>query len=108
MPSNSEVLAALARIARRQSHWDDSVRLYEQAARLNPRGLGLFMDRAWTFSMMRQYGSTADMIAQALVISPDDPEVLVTKVKHLQMTGELPARSRGPGAPAVELCQWTV
>ena len=91
MPSNSEVLAALARIARRQSRWDDSVRLYEQAAQLNPRDLGLFMDRAWTFSMLRQYASTADMIAQALAISPDDPEVLVTKVKHLQTTGDLPA-----------------
>ena len=90
-PSNSEVLAALARIARRQSRWNDSVRLYEQAAQLNPRDLGLFMDRAWTFSMLRQYASTAEMIARALAISPDDPEVLVTKVKHLQTTGDLPA-----------------
>ena len=91
MPSNSEVLEALARIARRQSRWDDSVRLYEQAAQLNPRDLSLFMDRAWTFSMLRQHASTADMIAQALAISPDDPEVLVTKVKQLQTTGDLPA-----------------
>jgi tetratricopeptide (TPR) repeat protein len=91
MPSNSEVLEALARIARRQSRWDDSVRLYEQAAQLNPRDLSLFMDRAWTFSMLRQYASTADMIAQALAISPDDPEVLVTKVKQLQTSGDLPA-----------------
>ncbi len=91
MPSNSEVLEALARIARRQSRWDDSVHLYEQAAQLNPRDLSLFMDRAWTFSMLRQYASTADMIARALAISPDDPEVLVTKVKQLQTTGDLPA-----------------
>ena len=90
-PSNSEALAALARIARRQSRWTESVHLYEQAAQLNPRDLGLFMDRAWTFSMLRQYASTADMIAQALAISPDDPEVLVTKVKQLQWTGNLPA-----------------
>jgi TolB-like protein/Flp pilus assembly protein TadD len=90
-PSNSEALTALARIARRQRRWNDSVRLYEQAAQLDPRNLGLFMDRAWTFSMLRQYASTADMIAQALAISPDDPEVLVEKVKHLQMTGDLPA-----------------
>jgi TolB-like protein/Tfp pilus assembly protein PilF len=90
-PSNSEALKALARIARRQSRWNDSVHLYEQAAQLNPRDLGLFMDRAWTFSMLRKYASTADMIAQALAISPDDPEVLVTKVKHLQTTGDLPA-----------------
>ena len=90
-PSNSEALTALARIARRESRWDDSVRLYEQAAQLNPRDLHLFMDRAWTFSMLRKYASTAEMIEQALAISPDDPEVLVTKVKHLQTTGDLPA-----------------
>ncbi len=90
-PSNSEALAALARIARRQRRWNDSVHLYEQAAQLNPRDLGLFMDRAWTFSMLRKYASTADMIAQALAISPDDPEVLVTKVRYLQTTGDLPA-----------------
>ena len=48
------------------------------------------MDRAWTFSMLRQYAATAEMIANALVISPDDPEVLVSKVKLLQTTGDLP------------------
>ena len=90
-PSNSEALAALARIARRQSRWNDSVRLYEQAAQLNPRDVSLFMDRAWTFSMLRQDGATADMIGRALAINPDDPEVLVSKVKLLQSTGDLPA-----------------
>ena len=90
LPSNSEVPLALARIARRQSRWNDSVRLYEQAAQLNPRDVGLFMDRAWTFSMLRQYAATADMIAHALAINPDDPEVLVSKVKLLQTTGDLP------------------
>ncbi len=89
-PSNSEALAALARIARRQSRWNESVHLYEQAAQLNPRDAYLVMDRAWTFSMLRQYAATAEMIANALVISPDDPEVLVSKVKLLQTTGDLP------------------
>ena len=90
-PSNSEALAALARIARRQSRWNESVHLYEQAAQLNPRDAYLVMDRAWTFSMLRQYAATAEMIANALAISPDDPEVLVSKVKLLQTTGDLPA-----------------
>jgi len=90
-PSSSEALTALARIARRQSRWKESVRLYEQAAQLNPRDAYLFMDRAWTFSMLRQYAATGEMIAGALAISPDDPEVLVSKVKLLQTTGDLPA-----------------
>ena len=91
MPSNSEALTALARIARRQSRWNDSVHLYEQAAQLNPRDAQLFMDRAWTFSMLRQFAAAAEMIAQALAINPDDSEVLVSKVKLLQVTGDLPA-----------------
>jgi len=91
VPNNSEAVTALARIARRQSRWTESVRLYEEASRLNPRDAYLLMDRAWTFSMLRQFGATAEMIAQALVVSPDDPEVLVSKVKLLQTTGDLPA-----------------
>ena len=90
VPNSSEAPLALARIARRQSRWNDSVRLYEQAAQLNPRDVSLFMDRAWTFSMLRQYASSGDMIAHALAINPDDPEVLVSKVKLLQTTGDLP------------------
>ncbi len=90
-PSNSEALTALARIARRQSRWNDSLHLYEQAAQLNPRDAHLLMDRAWTYSMLRQFGATAEMIASALEISPNDPEVLENKAKLLQTTGDLPA-----------------
>ena len=89
-PNNSEALTALARIARRQSRWNESVRLYEKAAQLNPRDTYLFADRAWTFSMLRQYAATGEMIARALEISPDDPELLISKVKLLQTTGDLP------------------
>jgi TolB-like protein/Tfp pilus assembly protein PilF len=89
-PSNSEALTALARIARRQSRWNESVRLYEQAATLNPRDIYLWTDRAWTFSMLRQFAASGEMIARALEIAPDDPEVLVSKVKLLQTTGDLP------------------
>ncbi len=90
-PSNSEALTALARIARRQSRWTDSLHLYEQAAQLNPRDAHLFMDRAWTYSMLRQYAPTGEMIARALEITPNDPEILESKVKLLQTTGNLPA-----------------
>jgi TolB-like protein/class 3 adenylate cyclase/Flp pilus assembly protein TadD len=90
MPSNSDALTALARIARRQSRWKQSIHLYEQAAELNPRDAYLFMDRAWTFSMLRQFAASADMITRALAIKPDDAEVLVSKVKLLQTTGDLP------------------
>ena len=90
MPSNNEAATALARIARRQSRWRESLRLFERVTELNPRDVYLYMDRAWTFSMLRQHAATADMISRALAISPDEPEVLVSKVKLLQTTGDLP------------------
>jgi TolB-like protein/class 3 adenylate cyclase/Flp pilus assembly protein TadD len=91
VPSNSEAIEALARIARRQSRWKDSLRLYEEAAKLNPRDAYLFMDRAWTFSMLRDFSATEEMIDRALAIIPDEPDLLVNKAWLYRTTGNLPA-----------------
>lgn len=91
VPSSSEAITALARIARRQSRWKESLRLYEEAAKLNPRDAHLWMDRAWTFSMLRDYSGTLKMIERALAIAPDDPDILVNEVVHYQSTGNLAA-----------------
>ncbi len=90
VPSSSKAVEALARIARRQSRWKQSLRLYEEAAKLNPRDPHLFMDRAWTFSMLRDYSATEEMIERARAIAPDDPDILVNKTKLYQTTGRLP------------------
>ena len=89
VPNSSEATEALARIARRQSRWKESLRLYEQATRLNPRDPHLFMDRCWTFSMLRMHRETMDMIDRALAIVPDDTDVLMNKVKALQVVGDV-------------------
>ena len=91
VPSNSEAVTALARIARRQSRWKESLRLYEEAAKLNPRDAHLFMDRAWTFSMLRDYSATEEMINRALAIIPDEPSVLVNMAWLYRAMGKLPA-----------------
>ena len=65
VPSDSEAIEALAKIARRQSRWKDSLRLYEEASKLNPRDANLCMDRAWTFSMLRDYAATEQLIERA-------------------------------------------
>lgn len=90
VPSSSEATEALARIARRQSRWKESLALYEQATKLNPRDPHLFLDRAWTFSMVREHGSTEEMINRALAIIPDDPDVLSNKAWFHRTTGDLP------------------
>ena len=91
VPSSGEALTALARIARRQSRWSDSTRLYEEAAKLNPRDPHLFMDRSWTFSMLRDYGGTLEMIERAEAIFPGEPDVIANKAHFFQWRGDLKA-----------------
>jgi TolB-like protein/tetratricopeptide (TPR) repeat protein len=89
LPSNSEAVEALARIARRQTRWNDAIRLFEEAEKLNPRDAHLFMDRAWTFSMLRNYAGTLQMIERAEAVTPGDADVLENKAYFFQWTGDL-------------------
>ncbi len=91
VPSSTEALEALARIARRQSRWRESIRLFEEAAKLNPRDAHLFMDRSWTFSMVREHAATLEMIERAEAIAPNDPDVLENKAFFFLATGNLGA-----------------
>jgi tetratricopeptide (TPR) repeat protein len=91
LPSNSEAVEALAKIARRQSRWKDAVRLFEETAKLNPRDAKLFMERAWTFSMLRDYAGTLEMLERAAAIAPDDTDVVENKAYYFQWTGNLEA-----------------
>ncbi len=91
VPSSSDAAIALARIARRQGRWKASLDLYAEAAKLSPRDAELWMDRAWTYSMLRDHEGTRAMIEGALEISPDDPDVIVNQALHYQTTGNLPA-----------------
>ena len=118
LPSNSEVLEALAKIARRQSRWQESLALWEQAIKLNPRDPNLFMDRAWTFSALREFPATEEMINRALAIAPDDAEILFSKAFLYQVTGNLPAAraildripatAGGEGLTAMRVAQLTL
>jgi TolB-like protein/cytochrome c-type biogenesis protein CcmH/NrfG len=90
VPNNSEAIAALARIARRQSRWKESLRLYEEATRVNPRDPHLYMDRAWTFSMLRDAPATLQMIERAEAIVPGDQGVLMEKLWFYHWRGDLP------------------
>ena len=91
LPSSSQAVEALARIARRQSRWKDSIRLFEEAEKLNPRDAHLFLDHAWTFSMIRNYAATLQMIERAEVVLPDDADVLENKAYFFHWMGDLKA-----------------
>jgi Flp pilus assembly protein TadD len=73
-------------------------------AKLNPRDAALLMDRAWTFSMLRDYAATEQMIERALAIMPGDEGILSNKAYMYQTTGKIAAARAvldsipGPGA----------
>ena len=91
MPSSITAVEALARIARRQSRWKESVRLFEEAIQLNPRDAHLLLDLSWTFSMLRETAGTLEMIKRAEAVAPADVDVMLNYVWFHQWRGDLDA-----------------
>src|SRR6476660_2741154 len=55
LPGNSEVLYALAAIARSEGHWDESIAYWERGLALNPRNTALLTEVAFTYAALRQF-----------------------------------------------------
>ena len=75
LPGSSEVPYALARVAQREGHWDQSVAYYEQALALDPRNVELLNDAAWTYAMLRQFPAALKLYDRVLDITPNDPNI---------------------------------
>ena len=59
LPGNSEVLYALAAIARSEGHWDESIAYWERGLALNPRNTALLTEVAFTYAALRQFPGSA-------------------------------------------------
>jgi serine/threonine protein kinase/Flp pilus assembly protein TadD len=94
LPSSSEVPVALGRVTRRDGQWDQSVAYYEQALTLDPRDVGLLMDAAWTYSMLRQFPAALKLYERVLDITPNDPNVMASKAGIYQAQGNLREAAR--------------
>ena len=91
MPSSVQAVEALARVARRQSRWKDSIRLYQEAIQLSPRDAHLLLDLSWTFSMVRDAAATLEMINRAEAVMPGDVDVVLNYVWFHHWRGDLAA-----------------
>jgi len=94
LPSNSEVLMALSKVARRQQHWDESVGYSEQSLALDPRNVELLMNTAITYAELRQFPAALKLYDRVLDITPSDPDVKAAKGKIYQAQGNLPEAAK--------------
>jgi tetratricopeptide (TPR) repeat protein len=89
LPGSSEVSTALAFVARREGHWDESVAYFEQALALDPRNVQLLNEAAVTYAELRQFPTALKLYDRALDIVPDDPGVIAAKAAIHQAEGNL-------------------
>jgi TolB-like protein/cytochrome c-type biogenesis protein CcmH/NrfG len=89
LPGNSEVLYALAAIARREGHWDESVAYWERGLALDPRNTGLLIEVAWTYAALRQFPTALKLYDRALDILPNELTLMALKASIYQAQGNL-------------------
>ena len=89
LPGSCDVPAALALIARRQGHWDQSVAYWEQTLALDPRNTQWLALAAETYSMLRQFPAALKKYDRVLDIVPNDPDTVASEAKIYQAKGNL-------------------
>ncbi len=89
LPGSSDAPAALALIARRQGHWDESVAYWEQTLVLDPRNTQWLASTAQTYAMLRQFPAALKSYDRVLDIVPNDPDTLASEAKIYQAEGNL-------------------
>ncbi len=71
LPGNSEVLYALAAIARSEGHWDESIAYWERGLALNPRNTALLTEVAFTYAALRQFPKAAKALRSGTGYPPE-------------------------------------
>jgi TolB-like protein/Tfp pilus assembly protein PilF len=89
LPGNTQVAVSLARIARRQGQWDETVAHYEQALVLDPRNVELLVEAASNYSDLRKFDAALKLCDRALDIQPNDPDLMAFKAGIYQCQGNL-------------------
>ncbi len=89
LPGNSEVLYALAAIARSEGHWDESIAYWERGLALNPRNTALLTEVAFTYAALRQFPRAVKLYDRALDILPNEMSIMALKASIYQAEGNL-------------------
>jgi len=89
LPGNSQVLYALAAIARSGGDWDESLAYWERGLDLNPRNTALLTEVAFTYAALRQFSKAEKLYDRALTILPDELSLMALKASIYQAEGNL-------------------
>jgi tetratricopeptide (TPR) repeat protein len=94
LPGNSEVLYALAAIARSEGHWAESIAYWERGLALNPRNTALLTEVAFTYAALRQFPKAVELYNRALDILPNELSLMALKASIRQAEGNLPEAAK--------------
>src|SRR5215468_8655117 len=89
LPGSSEPPKALAFIARREGHWDQSIAYFEQALTLDPRNVELLVAAAQNYASVRQFPAALKLYDRVLDITPNNPDALAAKAGIYKAQGNL-------------------
>jgi TolB-like protein/cytochrome c-type biogenesis protein CcmH/NrfG len=104
LPNNSRIPELLAYVARKRMQWEASEPYFNEAERLDPRNVSLFIQHAMTYILQRRFAEANAKFDQVLEIRPHDEDTLVTKAAVAQAQGDLmgAAALLSPLHPAAE------
>jgi TolB-like protein/Tfp pilus assembly protein PilF len=94
LPGSSEVPNALALIARREGHWDQSIAYFEQALALDPRNVEVLNGAGMTYAWFRRLPAALKLFDRVLDITPNDPDAMAAKADIYQTEGNLQEAAR--------------
>jgi TolB-like protein/predicted Zn-dependent protease len=89
LPGNSEILYALAAIARSEGHWEESIAYWERGLALSPRNTALLTEVAFTYAALRQFQAAEKLYDRALDILPNELSLMALKASIYQAEGNL-------------------
>jgi serine/threonine protein kinase/tetratricopeptide (TPR) repeat protein len=75
LPNDPQILFLKGLIQRRQGHWEESMRNFERAIELDPRGLNTLRNIADSYGMIRRYAEQKSKLDRMLVIEPNNVRV---------------------------------
>ena len=89
LPNDSDVLFALSIVDRSQGQPDNALALQAEALRLDPRNASLFFRQGETFAALRRFDEARAAADNALMITPNDRELVTFKAITYQAEGDL-------------------